>query len=429
MTHSAWGVGGNRFSCGFDVNNIDFEAAQELSEIIGLVYDSALEPNQWERLLHRICEKFPGHMALTGTFDGGQFLGGYTPAGFVTEQFKDEYETSWEDGHFTGDQRAYAEERAIALRRDPPTLGRVRSSRDWYSDEEYRNTEFNKIFMQPVKTGHWTTLLFALNGTRMAALMFFENEEDETEKDYLGLRQFLELISPHVVRATRVARALYMAKEAAETYKGFLDAIAIPLLIADSSRILQMANSAGQRLLDRGDVFRLSQKGSLSLVDQNDFNIFRKIILDVEIDNDARGLRIEQDDGTISVCVAPFHPSMATHLKTEKDIFDQDQLLAIFVGSHGSQLISPGLLQDVFQLTPREATICRALVAGQTPTQISEELDRAEKTIRNQIQSVYEKVGVKSNRELSEALAVFRTVGAMFDGEDTYLFGKQLSVS
>ncbi|MCK0142760.1 helix-turn-helix transcriptional regulator [Aliiroseovarius sp. F20344] len=403
----------------------DIRAAQELSELIGLIYDSALEQNQWERLLQKICEMFPGHMALTGTFDGGHFLGGYSPSGFMTEKFKSMYEARWDEGHFIGDQTAYADERAAALRRDPPTLGRVRSSRDWYSDEEYRNTAFNKIFMKPVRTGHWTTLVFALNGTRLAALMFFENEEEKLEKDFVGLRQLLELISPHVVRATRIARALYMAKEVAETYKGFLDAIAIPLLISDSGRTLQMANSAGQRLLDRGDIFRLSQTGSLSLVDAHDFNAFRKILLDVEIDNDARGLRLEQADGVVSLCVAPFHPSMVTHLQAEKDVFDKDQLLAIFVGAHGTHSINPGLLQDVFQLTPREATICNALASGQTPVQISSELGRAEKTIRNQIQSVYDKVGVASNRELSDALSVFRAVGAMFDSEDPYLFGEQ----
>nr|WP_281501885.1 helix-turn-helix transcriptional regulator [Aliiroseovarius sp. F20344] len=116
---------------------------------------------------------------------------------------------------------------------------------------------------------------------------------------------------------------------------------------------------------------------------------------------------------------------MVTHLQAEKDVFDKDQLLAIFVGAHGTHSINPGLLQDVFQLTPREATICNALASGQTPVQISSELGRAEKTIRNQIQSVYDKVGVASNRELSDALSVFRAVGAMFDSEDPYLFGEQ----
>jgi hypothetical protein len=48
---------------------------------------------------------------------------------------------------------------------------------------------------------------------------------------------------------------------------------------------------------------------------------------------------------------------------------------------------------------------------------------RALKTVRNQIQAVHEKVGVTSVAELSEALSVFRTVGAVFDGRDPALLG------
>ena len=80
------------------------------------------------------------------------------------------------------------------------------------------------------------------------------------------------------------------------------------------------------------------------------------------------------------------------------------------------------LLRDVFQLTPREAEVCSALVAGKSPAEIADLTGRAEKTIRNQIQSVNEKVGVSSTRALSEALSVFRVVGAMFDTDDPMLF-------
>nr|WP_284438333.1 helix-turn-helix transcriptional regulator [Thalassococcus arenae] len=107
---------------------------------------------------------------------------------------------------------------------------------------------------------------------------------------------------------------------------------------------------------------------------------------------------------------------------SERDVFDCEQLLAIFAGTHGAFRLNAGLLRDVFQLTDREAEICAAMVTGRSPAQIADRSGRAEKTIRNQIQSVYDKIGVNSNRELAEALSVFRTVGAMFDSDDPYLF-------
>ena len=65
-------------------------------------------------------------------------------------------------------------------------------------------------------------------------------------------------------------------------------------------------------------------------------------------------------------------------------------------------------------LTPREAEVCRGLLEGQKPSDLAVNMKRSEKTIRNQIQSLHEKVGVTSTRELTDALSVFRSVGAMY---------------
>ena len=73
------------------------------------------------------------------------------------------------------------------------------------------------------------------------------------------------------------------------------------------------------------------------------------------------------------------------------------------------------LLQAAFGLTQREAEVCRGLLTGSKPSDLAREMDRAEKTIRNQIQAVHQKVGVNSTRDLTEMLSVFRSVGAMYD--------------
>ena len=76
-------------------------------------------------------------------------------------------------------------------------------------------------------------------------------------------------------------------------------------------------------------------------------------------------------------------------------------------------------MRDVFGLSLREAEVCRAVLAGQSPAQIALRSGRAEKTIRDQIQMAYDKIGVSSAPELEEALSVFRTVGAMLDHDVT----------
>lgn len=79
--------------------------------------------------------------------------------------------------------------------------------------------------------------------------------------------------------------------------------------------------------------------------------------------------------------------------------------------------VNTRLLEDVFDLTKREAEVCKSLISGTSVSDIAEEAERSAKTVRNQIQMIYEKVGVSSNAELMDSLTVFRKVGTMFDGQ------------
>jgi len=251
----------------------------------------------------------------------------------------------------------------------------------------------------------------------------FELELADPAPDYGGLTKLLRLLSPHIVRGARIAWALYMVKEVAETYKGFLDAIALPLIIIDVSGMLQMTNAAGQRLIDRGSLFECSLANRIALIDDHDNDYFQKALHDSNRDAEPRGLHLDLDAGPVTLCITPFSPSMMTDIIIEKDVFDHGQLFAVFIGTSAEAAVNTGLLQGVFRLTGREADVCGALVARQTPAQVADAQGRAEKTIRNQIQFVHEKVGVTSTRELAETFSVFRTVGAMFDGNDPHLFG------
>jgi DNA-binding CsgD family transcriptional regulator len=398
---------------------------EELSDLIGLVYDSALEPDQWRSLRDRICEMFPGYVSLTATFDGLRVVGSYSPTGFITPEAEHHYESLGSQGHIRGDVYDGVDLSTVKRLNSSESLGNVANSRDWYGDAGYRETPAYRMFFGPAGYGHWTSLCFAVNGSRTAVLSFVEAGLDDVTKDEKGLKRVLALISPHVVRGARVARALYMAKEAAETYKGFLDGIALPLVIVDRDGNLQMANAAGQKMIERGTFVRHASSGQVSLIDELGQDMFLRALRDSDFANDPCGLIVDDGDDPVSICVVPFHPVMMTDLKTEQDMFDRSQLYAVFFGTKGQATINKALLQDVFGLTLREADICRALAAGQSPVQIAELQGRAEKTIRNQIQSVHEKVGVTSTRELAEALSVFRTVGAMFDGNDPHLFGQQ----
>ncbi len=144
--------------------------------------------------------------------------------------------------------------------------------------------------------------------------------------DYDGLTKLVRLLSPHIVRGARIARGHYMAKEVAETYKGFLDAIALPLIIIDAGGVLQMANAAGQRLTDRGLLLACSSRNRIALIEDHDNDDFQTALREANRDSEPRGLRVDLEDGPVSLCITPFSPSMITDIKSEKDVFERGQL-------------------------------------------------------------------------------------------------------
>ncbi len=74
---------------------------QELSDLIGLVYDSALEQQQWSSFQSRIHDLFPGFMSFCATFDGPKMLGVYNPGNFVEQPMHNIYETSTDEGRYS----------------------------------------------------------------------------------------------------------------------------------------------------------------------------------------------------------------------------------------------------------------------------------------------------------------------------------------
>ncbi|UWQ15129.1 helix-turn-helix transcriptional regulator [Aliiroseovarius sp. M344] len=397
--------------------------AQELSDLIGLVYDSALEKNQWQSLITRVTEMFPGFFGWTSSFHNEYWLGMYTADGFndlLLERW--DAERTDEDRVFTEMPDELNDMRRVQRTRQKPVLGGILKSRDVFSDDELHSFNFYQQKMKPMGIGHWVGLAFAVSGPRYATIAFAEIDAMPVEKDYEGIYRLLELLSQHVVRAMRISRALHLAKQSAEAFQGFLDVMALPLVVCDADGIVQFGNKAGQRMIARGGVLKVRKGGGIALRHSYETKWLYRCFRDLEAEKQPTGLRLEDDAGPISLCVAPFHPRMTDQLQADRDIFENRTLFAIFAGTQGETAVNPGLLQDVFALTKREAEVSSHIVTGKTPAEIAKLTGRAEKTIRNQVQAVLEKVGVKSTGALSEALAVFRIVGAMYDPDDPILF-------
>lgn len=391
----------------------DFLNLDQASALIGLVYDAALEKTQWQSLTQRLGELCAGHVAAVVTFEDAHWISSHVPTLPDTEQ-GERIQKLTDDVH-AGEVRQPDDLNNALFSRQPLALGALYATHSIFTDDEFRNFEGYKATMAPIGAGHWTGVHFSITEGRRAAIMLVENDFDPTPKDRELCQYLITLIGPHMIRAARFARALSMARDAAETYSGFIDAIALPMIVIAKDGQLQMANTLGQRVLDAGQILQSNAFGKVVLANAPATTALANTLALAEEDSGPHAFQIDAEDATIAVCVCPYRPALAFASDVDRRLFDGQHLFAVLVGARPTGSISLKLMQDAFGLTEREAVVCRGLLSGLKPTELAEAMSRSEKTIRNQIQAVHQKVGVNSTRDLTDALSVFRTVGAMYE--------------
>ncbi|MEE2945616.1 MAG: helix-turn-helix transcriptional regulator [Pseudomonadota bacterium] len=378
---------------------------EELSELIGLVYDSAFEEVQWQSLLKKITELFPGIGGIAWGYDGDTMLPEYVSAD-ADMLFPRSFDFNMKNN--------FGETMSESVKRVPN--GFVARTMMIYSEHELLNSSCYQDFLKPSGYRNSLHLKVDHNGERGALLGFPIPEDTKLEAElHDPLFELLKYLSPHAVRASQLARALTLAKRATEVFSGFLDGIILPMLVTNASGRYLFANGAGRRVLERGDPLRLGADGALKLTNSHDtLDLYQKLS-QTNRDQVQSGMRIEAGDSPLMLAISPFRPSMRDASAIDRHLLDEERMFAIFVGQSERDAVNTGLLEDVFDLSIREAQVCKSLLMGQSVATIAETSHRSPKTVRNQIQMIYEKVGVSSNAELLDSLSVFRTVGTMFE--------------
>ncbi|WP_282063582.1 helix-turn-helix transcriptional regulator [Roseobacter litoralis] len=387
-------------------------SVDQASALIGLVYDSALEPSQWQSLTERLGALCPGHVAAVVTFEDTRWVSSHVPT--LPDDAQGDLIRDLTDEVHAGTVEQPNDLNDALFSRQPLALGTLYATHRIFSDAEFRSFEGYKSTMAPIGAGHWTGAHFSIAEGRRAAIMLVENDFDLAPKDRDLSANLIALIASHMIRAARFARALGMARDAAKTYSGFIDAIALPMLVLSKDRHFQMANSLGQRMLDAGQLLHLDSAERVSLAYPEAEKMFVKAITAAEEDRGPHAIQVDAEDATIALCVCPYRPALAFASDVDRKMFEGQHLFVVLVGARPVGAISLKLIQDAFGLTQREAEVCRGLLKGAKPSELAVDMDKSEKTIRNQIQSVHMKVGVKSTRDLTDVLSVFRSVGAMY---------------
>jgi DNA-binding CsgD family transcriptional regulator len=223
-------------------------APDDLSHVIGTIYDCAVDPQRWPLAIESIGRLIDGNSGAILVFDTirnePRLYVDWNVDAESMRLYQEEYHR--ENPIHEGFSRFDVDE--------PHNIPAVIAPADWLKTRVY--TEFGEPRGWFDNVGIW----IMKTPTRMANLSIIRG----IEVGWAGPRELeiLRLLSPHVRRAVSIADLIDMRTLVATTLESTLDGLAVPIVLVDSRGVIAHANASARALLAADDPI-VSERGAL----------------------------------------------------------------------------------------------------------------------------------------------------------------------
>jgi DNA-binding CsgD family transcriptional regulator len=345
-------------------------------DIIDDIYEAGAVPERWPDLLQRLAAlvEAEGTILFVARQQGLKYV--------VSPKLEHLAPVYFERGYQFRDERT---RRLFEINRP----GFV-TDLDAFTAEEWEADPIRKEFWEPAGLG-WgvatqvqipTGENIILHGEKRAANGPFSAEDVAR----------LDQLRPHLARATLMSARL--AFERASGAVTALEAIGLPAGVLDPDGRLFVANGLFEALVP--GVFADRQNG-MELVSDGPNQMFGSAV-EAAIANKRNvplSIPLRASDG---------RPPMIVHIVpvrgAAQDVFSRASVVVFVTPVVVSDVPTAEVIQGLFDLTPAEARVARALGRGETVAEIATGANVAQPTVRNQIREIFAKTGVNRQADL-----------------------------
>ncbi len=359
---------------------------EKLPELIGDIYDTALEPVSWAKVLERIAD-----------FVGGQGCG-LISKNSASKFGNINYQVGV-DPHYI---QLYSD---IYSKFDPvttlPRCGQVVSIPDLVSYDEYRQGPFYNEFLRP--QGWIDTAIVTLEKTATGGVFLISTPRGMVEDE---MRQRMALIAPHARRALLIGKSMGAKQSEAATLAETLSGFSASIFFVDASGRIVHANAAGQDMLYSGSPVR-SIGGSLATPDPQANQTLREVFAaaphgDTGMGAKAIALPLSTHDGERYVA----HVLPLTSGERRATGAAYTAVAAVFVRK--AELGTPlDLVAKTYKLTPTELRVLLSIVDVGGVPETAAALGVAETTVKTHLYRLFDKAGVSRQADLVKLVAGF----------------------
>jgi DNA-binding CsgD family transcriptional regulator len=367
------------------------EDSEEISALIGEIYDAALDRGMWPAALKRTCGYVGGVASSLLSHDSARLAG--------------RFYFSWgDDPHFT---RLYFEK---YIRINPllvPTqvsvrIGQVVSILDMIPRDEYLASRFYKEWAEP--QGYIDALHGVLDKSisRYAAVAVVRHEKQGTFDD--EARKRMALLVPHFRRAVAIGQVIDVDNVETAALADALDGLAAGLFLVDGFGRIVHANAAGRAILAEGRVLR-DADGILAATEPSTQQLLQSAIAAAgrgDAGIGTSGIPLVEGDGTRWITY--LLPLTAGARRQAGAAYSA--VAAVFVRKAALELPHPlETIAGIYKLTPAELRVLMAVVEIGGVPEIAPVLGIAETTVKSHLQHVFEKTGTARQADLVKLVA------------------------
>ncbi len=350
-----------------------------MDELIDKIYEAAVVPEQWPLVLSELARVADGVGGVLFTGD----LAKWVASPNAVEVVQDYLDQGW---------HLRTQRTARLFQRGAQHPGFV-CDLDVFSREEIEEEAVYSEFFRPRGWGWGAgTIIAAPSGDLLAIDVERAYERGPIESQAVRL---LDQLRPHLARAALVSGRL--ALERIRSATEVLDMVGLAsAVLARGGRPLAMNNTFEQLL----DDLLVVRGGRIAALPPSTDLLLKEAL---------NGISAFGGGGAVRSIPAPAtekHPPIILHVIPVRgaahDIFSGAVALLVVTPLTAKSSPSVELLQGLFDLTPAEARIARAIGQRRTINEIAESLGLSRETIRTQVKSVLSKTG--QNRQLDLAV-------------------------
>ena len=367
----------------------DTVSAARVSELIGYIYDCAVDPGRWEFALGRITSDLGFHSALLSAISFRPVQIQLSVASGVAPDWLPKlqnYSAAAVDT-YGGPQRI------LDFPLDEPILQSQVTDR-----ESLAANAWFKDYLEPQGLVDSATVFFARDSNSGGCVGF------GLHKSYRAIdeRQLavLRLLGPHFRRAIAISRLLDMGSVFAATFARTLDSLASGVLLVDGQLKVLHANLVASAMLEAGDPVRLVA-GSLTFQHPFATQTLAGAVArcaGAEHDLGRRGIGVPLKRMSGEPCVAHVLPLQVGEIRPGLHV---SAAAAIFIAPAGAPPQLPGdALALLYDLTPAETRVFEQIASGDVPATIASRLGITPATVKTHLLRVFQKTGCNRQAEI-----------------------------